>query len=78
MVYWSLLELLKKKIQFSSVFLKSFTSGLLAGLTAGIITLPLDVVKTKRQITLGELELLGGKNNFYYEDLTNHFITSII
>ena len=43
-----------------SVFIKSFSCGFIAGLVAGIVTLPLDVVKTKRQITLGELEILGG------------------
>ena len=59
MLYWYLLEHLKRNIEISSVFLKSFTCGLLAGLVCGIVTLPLDVVKTKRQITLGEMELLG-------------------
>ena len=62
MIYWYLLEELKRIIEIKSVFLKSFVCGLMAGMTAGIITLPLDVVKTKRQITLGELELRGGTN----------------
>ena len=59
MLYWFLVEHLKQRISISSVFLKSFTCGFTAGIVSGIVTLPLDVVKTRRQITLGELELLG-------------------
>ena len=60
-IYWFLLEKLKQQVCITSVFLKSFVCGLIAGTTAAVITLPLDVVKTRRQITLGELEISASK-----------------
>lgn len=37
----------------------SFTSGAVSGAIAAILTLPFDVVKTRRQIQLGEMDSLG-------------------
>merc|ERR1712226_174026 len=42
-------------------FTQSFAAGAISGTTASVITLPFDVVKTHRQIEMGEAELLKGK-----------------
>ncbi|XP_060747877.1 probable mitochondrial glutathione transporter SLC25A39 isoform X2 [Tachysurus vachellii] len=63
-LYWFNYELMKTKLcersrtqqaSFSIVF----TAGAVSGAIAAITTLPFDVVKTRRQIELGEMELLG-------------------
>nr|CAB3266182.1 solute carrier family 25 member 40-like [Phallusia mammillata] len=59
MLYWYLYERFKSMVDISSVFGRSFVCGFSAGTIAAIATLPLDVVKTRRQITLGELEMMG-------------------
>uniref|UniRef100_A0A8C5HY61 Mitochondrial glutathione transporter SLC25A39 n=1 Tax=Gouania willdenowi TaxID=441366 RepID=A0A8C5HY61_GOUWI len=38
----------------------SFTAGAVSGSIAAVLTLPFDVVKTRRQIQLGEMDTLGG------------------
>lgn len=48
-------------VEIPSVFGRSFVCGFSAGTIAAVLTLPLDVVKTRRQITLGELEMMGGQ-----------------
>nr|XP_002129093.1 solute carrier family 25 member 40-like [Ciona intestinalis] len=63
MMYWYMYEELKTRVNTSSLFLQSFISGFCAGTTAAIVTLPLDVVKTSRQIKLGEKEMLGLNGN---------------
>uniref|UniRef100_A0A4W3J7J5 Solute carrier family 25 member 40 n=1 Tax=Callorhinchus milii TaxID=7868 RepID=A0A4W3J7J5_CALMI len=61
--YWFNYELMKnalcKKRNLSEpTFMISFASGAASGSIAATITLPFDVVKTRRQIALGELEAL--------------------
>uniref|UniRef100_H2Y6W0 Solute carrier family 25 member 40 n=1 Tax=Ciona savignyi TaxID=51511 RepID=H2Y6W0_CIOSA len=63
MLYWYMYEDLKKRVNTQSIFLQSFIAGFFAGTTAAVITLPLDVVKTTRQITIGEKELMGLNGN---------------
>ncbi|CAK8672262.1 unnamed protein product, partial [Clavelina lepadiformis] len=63
MMYWYMYEQLKKRIYHESLFVNSFICGFSAGMIAAVITQPLDVVKTKRQITLGEMDLMGVKAN---------------
>lgn len=55
-LYWGCYESLKKKFdqQNEPTFLFSFMSGALAGSISATVTLPFDVVKTHRQIELGE------------------------
>uniref|UniRef100_A0A8C1S712 Mitochondrial glutathione transporter SLC25A39 n=1 Tax=Cyprinus carpio TaxID=7962 RepID=A0A8C1S712_CYPCA len=52
-LYWFNYELVKTS------FTISFTAGAVSGAIAAILTLPFDVVKTRRQIQLGEMEALG-------------------
>jgi len=57
-IYWANYEFLKKHFnQPQPTFGFSFVSGATAGTIAAIITLPFDVVKTHRQIELGEMEI---------------------
>ncbi|KAG8446955.1 hypothetical protein GDO86_014409 [Hymenochirus boettgeri] len=61
-LYWFNYELVKRKLSETketaeSPFLVSFTAGAVSGAVAAILTLPFDVVKTQRQIELGNLEL---------------------
>ncbi|KAM4598177.1 mitochondrial glutathione transporter SLC25A39 isoform 2-T3 [Polymixia lowei] len=63
-LYWFNYELVKAQLceqnQMSQAnFSISFTSGAISGTVAAILTLPFDVVKTRRQIQLGEMETLG-------------------
>jgi len=59
MVYWYLYENCKQNIHFQSLFIKSFVSGVSSGAISAILTQPFDVIKTKRQIMLGEKFLFG-------------------
>ncbi|XP_075033389.1 mitochondrial glutathione transporter SLC25A39 isoform X1 [Mixophyes fleayi] len=66
-LYWFNYELVKMKLSKSwgtseSQFLISFTSGAMSGAVAAILTLPFDVVKTHRQIELGDLEIGSAKH----------------
>jgi len=57
-IYWAQYEFFKYYCnQQVPGFYFSFVAGAAAGMVAGIITLPFDVVKTHRQIELGEMEI---------------------
>uniref|UniRef100_UPI00398E6D29 mitochondrial glutathione transporter SLC25A40 n=1 Tax=Pristiophorus japonicus TaxID=55135 RepID=UPI00398E6D29 len=61
-IYWFNYELMKKQLckrfSVSEPTLKiSFSSGASSGAIAAVLTLPFDVVKTRRQIELGELAM---------------------
>lgn len=58
-LYWFNYEVVKKELSTSwpiieSPFFISFTAGAVSGCVAAILTLPFDVVKTQRQIELGD------------------------
>lgn len=53
MLYWTFYEQMKSSLQMSSLFCKSFLSGFTSGMISAIITLPFDVIKTKKQVLLG-------------------------
>ena len=57
--YWVSYEFLKIKFaEQQPSFWFSFAAGAIAGTVAAVLTLPFDVVKTHRQIELGEMEAL--------------------
>ncbi|XP_076366312.1 mitochondrial glutathione transporter SLC25A40-like [Tachypleus tridentatus] len=57
-IYWASYEHLKFRFQMEQPsFWFSFTAGATAGTVAAVLTLPFDVVKTHRQIELGELDI---------------------
>ncbi|KAF7239195.1 Solute carrier family 25 member 40 [Varanus komodoensis] len=63
-LYWYNYELVKEHFcnRFhldEATFMVSFAAGAISGMVAAILTLPFDVVKTKRQIELGDMETLG-------------------
>lgn len=63
-LYWFNYELVKAQLCEQSRmpqanFSISFTAGAVSGAIAAILTLPFDVVKTRRQIQLGEMDTLG-------------------
>ncbi|XP_068118182.1 mitochondrial glutathione transporter SLC25A39 [Hyperolius riggenbachi] len=65
-LYWFNYELVKKKLNKSwgasgNQFLINFTSGAVSGAVAAVLTLPFDVVKTHRQIELGDMDLGSSK-----------------
>ena len=63
-LYWLNYEYLKKRFQQPNpTFWFSFEAGATAGTVAAVITLPFDVVKTHRQIELGEKEMLSVEAN---------------
>uniref|UniRef100_A0A3Q1JG85 Mitochondrial glutathione transporter SLC25A39 n=1 Tax=Anabas testudineus TaxID=64144 RepID=A0A3Q1JG85_ANATE len=64
-LYWFNYELVKVQLceqarMPQANFSISFTAGAISGAIAAILTLPFDVVKTRRQIQLGEMDTLGG------------------
>ncbi|XP_034395642.1 solute carrier family 25 member 39 isoform X1 [Cyclopterus lumpus] len=64
-LYWFNYELVKARLcersrMTQANFSISFTAGAVSGAVAAILTLPFDVVKTRRQIQLGEMDTLGG------------------
>jgi len=59
MMYWFLYEEIKSRLEISSLFVKSFVCGLTSGAVSAIMTQPFDVLKTKRQVMLGETKLFG-------------------
>jgi len=62
-IYWSLYEFSKLQLRQgkNNSFLELFLSGAMAGAVASTITLPMDVIKTARQIEMGERGLVEGK-----------------
>ncbi|CAK6968847.1 probable mitochondrial glutathione transporter SLC25A39 isoform X1 [Scomber scombrus] len=63
-LYWFNYELVKAQLceqarMPQANFSISFTAGGISGAIAAILTLPFDVVKTRRQIQLGEMDTLG-------------------
>lgn len=65
-VYWSSYESMKSYVLSSTgrsnlQFHEAFTAGAVGGTFAAFFTLPFDVIKTRRQIELGELEVIGTK-----------------
>ncbi|KAE9553259.1 hypothetical protein FO519_003517 [Halicephalobus sp. NKZ332] len=59
-IYWTSFEALKKRFlehfgQKKTTFGISFTCGAISGTIAAVVTQPFDLVKTQRQITLGEV-----------------------
>ncbi|KAM3861629.1 mitochondrial glutathione transporter SLC25A39-like [Diretmus argenteus] len=63
-LYWFNYELVKARLCEQSrvsqaTFSISFTAGAVSGAVAAVLTLPFDVVKTRRQIQLGEMETQG-------------------
>ncbi|XP_005992280.1 probable mitochondrial glutathione transporter SLC25A39 isoform X2 [Latimeria chalumnae] len=66
-LYWFNYELVKNWLQkeyhvHEATFMMSFTAGAISGSVAAALTLPFDVVKTHRQIELGEMETLKVKD----------------
>jgi len=62
-LYWPLYE--KTKSMFGQdTFSVNFMSGALAGTVASTVTLPFDVLKTTKQIELGEKDIMGVKKGF--------------
>ncbi|XP_037544621.1 solute carrier family 25 member 39 [Nematolebias whitei] len=64
-LYWFNYELVKSRLceryqMPQANFSVSFTAGAVSGAIAAVLTLPFDVVKTRRQIQLGEMDTLGG------------------
>ncbi|KAI4877937.1 hypothetical protein NFI96_012367 [Prochilodus magdalenae] len=63
-LYWFNYELVKDELCDryrvpQASFAISFTAGAVSGAIAAVMTLPFDVVKTRRQIQLGEMDTLG-------------------
>uniref|UniRef100_A0A4W4EKU4 Mitochondrial glutathione transporter SLC25A39 n=1 Tax=Electrophorus electricus TaxID=8005 RepID=A0A4W4EKU4_ELEEL len=63
-LYWFNYELVKAKLceryeLLQAPFAISFSAGAISGAIAAMMTLPFDVVKTRRQIQLGEMDTLG-------------------
>ncbi|CAG9537719.1 unnamed protein product [Cercopithifilaria johnstoni] len=79
-VYWTGYEYLKtnalqKLNQQETSFLISFVCGAMAGSLAAFVTTPFDVVKTRRQITLGEvrnIKEMNRYNNGYMQMIENY------
>ncbi|XP_076332128.1 mitochondrial glutathione transporter SLC25A40-like [Tachypleus tridentatus] len=63
-IYWASYEQIKIRFQREQPgFWFSFSAGATAGTVAAVLTLPFDVVKTHRQIELGEMEILAKNSN---------------
>ncbi|KAG9350177.1 hypothetical protein JZ751_026530 [Albula glossodonta] len=63
-LYWFNYELVKAKLcagysVAEATFMMSFVAGAISGAIAAVMTLPFDVVKTQRQIQLGEMDTLA-------------------
>ncbi|XP_005111116.1 solute carrier family 25 member 40 [Aplysia californica] len=63
-LYWGGYEAIKASVLISTgrdklKFSESFLAGASSGSVAAVITLPFDVIKTRRQIELGQTEILG-------------------
>jgi solute carrier family 25 protein 39/40 len=66
-LYWPLYEFSKSVLcqdKSHVTFLETFLSGAAAGIVASTVTLPFDVIKTMKQIDMGDKDILGkGKTN---------------
>lgn len=62
-IYWTSYEFLRAKRGLAEPsFAYIFSSGAISGTIAAVLTLPFDVVKTHRQIELGEKEIYSAKD----------------
>ncbi|XP_013382394.1 solute carrier family 25 member 40 [Lingula anatina] len=65
-IYWCSYEIFKTLIAGENArepsFWQAFASGAISGTIAGVLTLPFDVVKTHRQIEMGDMERKGQMN----------------
>lgn len=79
-IYWLNYEYYKKTFnQTDPTFMFSFAAGAAAGTVAAVVTLPFDVVKTHRQIELGEKDLLKTESGkmFTKQSSTIHILKRI-
>lgn len=77
-MYWASYELLKQNFQQQQpAFWFSFAAGATAGTVAALVTLPFDVIKTHRQIELGEMDAFTRKrSSSTYSHLKNLYQTN--
>jgi len=77
MLYWTLYEQFKANLYMSSLFCKSFVSGFSAGMISAVVTIPFDVIKTKKQILLGLRGTAPTMSSITYEILKDNGVRGL-
>merc|ERR1739838_174228 len=75
MSFWFLVKKIRDNVEMESLLLKDFMTGMVSGSVSAILTLPFDVVKSNRQIQMGDMKHFNKSTRQAYEQIIRDIYT---